>query len=39
MLTAWARNVGFAPTHTENRGTLTKYVFRLSSRKVRSNAQ
>jgi hypothetical protein len=39
MLTSWSRNVGFAPTYSEKRGTLPKYVFRLSSRKVRPSAQ
>jgi hypothetical protein len=38
MLTAWARNVGIAPTHTEKRELSHEYVFYLSLRKVCSSA-
>jgi hypothetical protein len=37
MLIAWARNVGFAPTHLEKYGPSSIYVFHLSLQKVGSS--
>jgi hypothetical protein len=34
MLTGWARDVGFTPTHSEKHGRSPEYVFHMSSRTV-----
>jgi hypothetical protein len=39
MLAAYARNMGFVPTHSEKCGFYPKYAFQLSSQKVCPSTQ